>query len=114
MQAPVWRRPTWRAGSSSATRRGAHRHPPERRRRLISVVLPAPTNADNFRYAEAALAAPRAQGVTTFMDAAADANMLRAYATLAEQRKLTAAPTSVGPMHGTSRDGGVGRARRGG
>ncbi|BBC38560.1 hypothetical protein SGFS_098540 [Streptomyces graminofaciens] len=48
------------------------------------------------------------------MDAAADANMLRAYATLAEQRKLTAAPTSVGPMHGTSRDGGVGRARRGG
>ncbi|MBV1935625.1 amidohydrolase [Streptomyces sp. BV286] len=57
---------------------------------LIGAVLPPPTDADNLRYAEAALAALRAQGVTTFMDAAADENMLRAYATLAEQGKLTA------------------------
>lgn len=57
---------------------------------LVGAVLPAPTDADNLRYAEATLSALRAQGVTTFMDAAADENMLRAYTTVAEQGKLTA------------------------
>ncbi|MFF4148450.1 amidohydrolase [Streptomyces sp. NPDC001698] len=57
---------------------------------LVRSKIPPATAEDNVRYAEAALAALRAQGVTTFMDAAASEGSLKAFTTLAERGRLTA------------------------
>ncbi|MCF2530891.1 amidohydrolase [Yinghuangia soli] len=58
--------------------------------RLVSALVPDPTDADNLRYAQAALAALRAQGITTFMDAASSEGTVRTFATLAARGELTA------------------------
>ncbi|MGC1522450.1 MAG: amidohydrolase [Steroidobacteraceae bacterium] len=52
--------------------------------------IPPPTAADNVKAALAALDALRRQGVTTFLDAAAEAPSLEAFATVQRQGKLTA------------------------
>ncbi len=52
--------------------------------------IPAPTAADNVKSAKAALDALRKQGVTTFLDAAAEAPSLEAFATVQREGKLTA------------------------
>lgn len=52
--------------------------------------IPAPTAADNVKAAQAALAALREQGITTFLDAAADAGDIGAFATLQREGRLTA------------------------
>jgi predicted amidohydrolase YtcJ len=52
--------------------------------------IPAPTAAGNAKAAQAALAALREQGITTFLDAAADAADVAAFATLQREGKLTA------------------------
>ncbi|MFE3450727.1 amidohydrolase [Nonomuraea sp. NPDC059194] len=57
---------------------------------LVGAKIPAPTRAENLKIARTALAALAEQGVTTFMDAVATEEALRAFTTLAEQGKLTA------------------------
>lgn len=57
---------------------------------LVTAKIPAPTGQDNLKVARTALAALAVQGVTTFMDAAASEDALKAFATLADQGKLTA------------------------
>jgi predicted amidohydrolase YtcJ len=52
--------------------------------------IPAPTPAENVKAAEAALDALRQQGVTTFLDAMAQAPALDAFATVQREGKLTA------------------------
>ncbi|HWG70999.1 MAG TPA: amidohydrolase [Steroidobacteraceae bacterium] len=52
--------------------------------------IPAPTAADNAKAAQAALVALREQGITTFLDAAADAGDVAAFATMQREGKLTA------------------------
>jgi predicted amidohydrolase YtcJ len=52
--------------------------------------IPAPTPADNFKAATAALDAFRKQGVTTFLDAMAEPPSLEAFATVQRQGLLTA------------------------
>ncbi len=52
--------------------------------------IPAPTAAGNAKAAQAALAALREQGITTFLDAAADAADVEAFATMQREGKLTA------------------------
>jgi predicted amidohydrolase YtcJ len=52
--------------------------------------IPAPTRAENDEAASAALAAFRKQGVTTFLDAMAEAPALEAFADVEHQGKLTA------------------------
>lgn len=52
--------------------------------------IPAPTPADNVKAATAALDALRKQGVTTFLDAAAEPPSLEAFATVQREGKLTA------------------------
>lgn len=57
---------------------------------MVAKLIPAPTAADNVRAAKAALDALRKQGVTTFLDAAAEAPSLEAFATVQRAGNLTA------------------------
>ncbi|MFF4779467.1 amidohydrolase [Microtetraspora fusca] len=57
---------------------------------LVDAKIPRPTRAENLKIARTALAALAEQGVTTFMDAIATEDALRAFTTLAEQGRLTA------------------------
>ncbi|WP_256106629.1 amidohydrolase [Streptomyces sp. ODS05-4] len=57
---------------------------------LVEGRIPKPTAEDNLRIARTALAALAEQGVTTFMDAMASEEAIRAFATLAERGELTA------------------------
>jgi predicted amidohydrolase YtcJ len=57
---------------------------------LVAKQIPAPTAAENVKAAAAALDALRQQGVTTFLDAAAEPPALEAFATVQHQGKLTA------------------------
>jgi predicted amidohydrolase YtcJ len=57
---------------------------------LVFAAIPAPTDEDEVRDANAALDALRRQGVTTFMDAAAGENSLRAFTTVQHSGQLTA------------------------
>jgi len=52
--------------------------------------IPPPTADDNVKAAAAALDALRRQGITTFLDAAAEAPSLEAFSTVQHQGKLTA------------------------
>jgi predicted amidohydrolase YtcJ len=56
----------------------------------VAKLIPPPTPADNVKAAIAALNALRAQGVTTFLDAAAEPPALEAFATVQRQGLLTA------------------------
>jgi predicted amidohydrolase YtcJ len=56
----------------------------------VAKQIPAPTPADNVKAATAALDAFRKQGVTTFLDAAAEPPALDAFATVQREGKLTA------------------------
>jgi predicted amidohydrolase YtcJ len=56
----------------------------------VAKQIPAPTPADNVKAAMAALEAFRRQGVTTFLDAAAEPPALEAFATVGREGKLTA------------------------
>jgi len=56
----------------------------------VAKQIPAPTPADNVKAATAALDAFRKQGVTTFLDAAAEPPALEAFATVQREGKLTA------------------------
>ncbi len=57
---------------------------------IVARHLPAATPADNVKAAKAALDALRKQGVTTFLDAAAEAPSLEAFAAVQRAGKLTA------------------------
>jgi predicted amidohydrolase YtcJ len=57
---------------------------------FVAKQVPAPTAADNVKSATAALDAFRKQGVTTFLDAMAEAPALEAFATVERGGKLTA------------------------
>jgi len=57
---------------------------------LIDALRRAPTPAENVTAAKAALAALRAQGVTTFLDAAASEETIAAFAAVQKQGGLTA------------------------
>jgi predicted amidohydrolase YtcJ len=57
---------------------------------LVAKLIPAPTPADNVKAAKAALDALRKQGVTTFLDAAAEAPSLEAFAAVQRAGNLTA------------------------
>ncbi len=56
----------------------------------VQEAIPKPTVADNIKAAETALAALRSQGVTTFLDAAADEETLAAFKGAEQNGKLTA------------------------
>jgi hypothetical protein len=56
----------------------------------VAKLIPAPTPADNVKAATAALDAFRKQGVTTFLDAAAEPPSLEAFATVQRAGNLTA------------------------
>jgi predicted amidohydrolase YtcJ len=56
----------------------------------VAKQIPTPTPADNVKAATAALDAFRKQGVTTFLDAAAEPPALDAFATVQREGKLTA------------------------
>lgn len=56
----------------------------------VTKIIPAASPAENVKAAEAALAALRKQGVTTFLDAAAEAPSLEAFATVQRDGLLTA------------------------
>ena len=56
----------------------------------VGRLIPAPTPAENVRAAMAALDALRKQGVTTFLDAAAEPPSLEAFATVQRRGSLTA------------------------
>ena len=57
---------------------------------LVAKHIPAPTPADDVKSAKAALDAMRKQGVTTFLDAVAEAPSLAAFAAVQGAGKLTA------------------------
>ena len=57
---------------------------------LVAKLIPAPTAADNVKSAAAALDALRKQGITTFLDAAAESPSLDAFAAVKREGKLTA------------------------
>ena len=57
---------------------------------IVAKNLPAATPADNVKAAKAALDALRKQGVTTFLDAAAETPSLKAFAAVQRAGKLTA------------------------
>jgi predicted amidohydrolase YtcJ len=57
---------------------------------IVAKLIPAPTAADNVKAASAALDALRKQGVTTFLEAAAEPPALEAFATVKRAGKLTA------------------------
>ena len=56
----------------------------------VAKLIPAPTAADNVKSAMAALDALRRQGVTTFLDAAAESAHIEAFATVQRDGALTA------------------------
>jgi|HubBroStandDraft_1064217.scaffolds.fasta_scaffold00019_32 predicted amidohydrolase YtcJ len=56
----------------------------------VAKLIPPPTPADNVKAAAAALDALRRQGITTFLDAAAEPPSLEAFSTVQRQGKLTA------------------------
>ena len=56
----------------------------------VAKLIPAPTAADNVKSAAAALDALRKQGITTFLDAAAESPSLDAFAAVKREGKLTA------------------------
>src|ERR1700722_644825 len=56
----------------------------------VAKQIPAPTAAENIKAAAAALDAFRRQGVTTFLDAMAEAPSLEAFAAIQREGKLTA------------------------
>jgi predicted amidohydrolase YtcJ len=56
----------------------------------VAKLIPPPTPADNVKAAAAALDVLRRQGITTFLDAAAEAPSLEAFSTVQRQGKLTA------------------------
>jgi predicted amidohydrolase YtcJ len=56
----------------------------------VAKLIPSPTAADNIKAAAAALDALRKQGVTTFLDAAAEPPSLDAFAAVQHSGKLTA------------------------
>ena len=56
----------------------------------VAKLIPAPTAADNVKSAAAALDALRKQGITTFLDAAAETPSLDAFAAVKREGKLTA------------------------
>jgi len=56
----------------------------------VAKLIPAPTAADNVKSAAAALDALRKQGITTFLDAAAESPSLDAFAAVKRAGKLTA------------------------
>jgi predicted amidohydrolase YtcJ len=56
----------------------------------VAKLIPAPSAADNVKAAQAALEAFRKQGVTTFLDAMAEAPALEAFAAVQRDGKLTA------------------------
>ncbi|MFI6318913.1 amidohydrolase [Nonomuraea sp. NPDC050556] len=72
--------------------------------RLVTAKIPEPTGADNLKIARTALAALAAQGVTTFMDAAASEEALRAFTTLADAGELTARAHFAPVIDVTERD----------
>jgi len=81
---------------------------------LAQRVIPPPTPADNERAAEAALAALRAQGVTTFLDAAAGPESLVAFAAVERAGKLTARAhfaVLISPAEGRDVPQAIARAR---
>ncbi len=57
---------------------------------LFDHLLPETTDAEMLAAAQASLEAVRAQGITTFLDASADARTVAAYAALQREGKLTA------------------------
>jgi predicted amidohydrolase YtcJ len=57
--------------------------------RAVQAALPPPTAAEDVKAAAAAVSAVNAQGVTTFLDAAADRTTLAAFAAVAHDGKLT-------------------------
>lgn len=57
---------------------------------IVDKLLPPSTPAENIAGAEAAVKALRPQGVTTFLDADSDADILAAFAVIEQQDKLTA------------------------
>lgn len=57
---------------------------------LFDHLLPQTTDAEMLAAAQASLEAMRAQGITTFLDASADARTVAAYAALQREGKLTA------------------------
>ncbi len=57
---------------------------------LVTNLLPKPTEADNLAAAKAALDSLRTQGITTFLDAAAAPEDIRAFAAIERTGKLTA------------------------
>jgi len=57
---------------------------------LVSRLLPAPTPSDDVRSARAALDAMRKQGITTFLDAAADPHTIAAFTSAEHEGQLTA------------------------
>ncbi|NUR86632.1 MAG: amidohydrolase [Nonomuraea sp.] len=57
---------------------------------LVRAAIPAPTAADDVKFARTALAALARQGVTTIMDAVAPESTMRAFTTLKERGQLTA------------------------
>jgi len=56
----------------------------------VAKLIPAPTPAENVKAATAALDALRRQGVTTFLDAMAEAPSLEAFAAIQREGRLTA------------------------
>jgi len=57
---------------------------------LVSELVPKPSESENIKAAEAALDALRKQGITTFLDAAADSTSIEAFTALQRSGKLTA------------------------
>ncbi len=57
---------------------------------IVAAHIPVPSPADNVKAAQAALDALRKQGVTTFLDAAAEAPSLEAFASVQRAGNLTA------------------------
>lgn len=79
---------------------------------LVRKLIPTPTPEDDVVAARAALAAMAAQGVTTFLDADAPVESIRAFSTLSKAGQLTArghfAP-HIAPEEGPSPEGALSR-----
>jgi len=81
---------------------------------LVQAVIPHPSAADNVRAAEAALAALRAQGITSFLDAAATPETIAAFSTVEQAGKLTARAhfaVLIEPSRATHLSNAIGYAR---
>ncbi|MEU6061328.1 amidohydrolase [Streptomyces sp. NPDC047097] len=77
---------------------------------LVTAKIPQPTAAENLRIARTALAALAEQGVTTFMDALASEEGLKAFTALAEEGALTAR-ASFAPLVNVGDKNPVGKVR---